>query len=51
MRKQLFPLQFTHFHKECEVKLLESALTISPECNREIVTLDEVVWLTFRHNL
>jgi hypothetical protein len=40
MCKQVFPLKSTHLHQACEAKLLEPIITIPPECNKEIITLN-----------
>jgi hypothetical protein len=50
MCKQVFPLKSTHLHQKCEAKLLEPTITIPPDCNKKIITLNEVVWLPLSHN-
>jgi hypothetical protein len=51
MRKQIFPLKSTHFDQECEARLMETIITIPADCNRQIVSLNEVVWLLFSNNV
>jgi hypothetical protein len=50
MCEQIFPLKSTHLHQECEAKLLEPTITIPPDCNKKIITLNEVVCLPLSHN-
>jgi hypothetical protein len=50
MCKQVFPLKSKHLHQECEAKLLEPTITIPPDCNKKIITLNEVVWWPLSHN-
>jgi hypothetical protein len=50
MCKQVFPSKSTHLHQEYEGKFLEPTITIPPDCNKKIITLNEVVWLPLSHN-
>jgi hypothetical protein len=50
MCKQALPLKSTHLHQECEAKLLEPIITIPPDCNKKIITLNEAVWLPLSRN-
>jgi hypothetical protein len=50
MCKQAFPLKSTNLYQECEAKLLEPTITIPPDCNKKIITLNEVVWLPLSRN-
>lgn len=50
MCQEVFPLKSTHSHQECEAKLLEPTITIPPDCNRKIITLNEILWPSLSHN-
>jgi hypothetical protein len=43
--KQIFPLKSTHLHQECEARLLEPTTVIPLDCNKKVVSLNDVTWL------
>jgi hypothetical protein len=47
MCKEVFPLKSTHLHQECEAKSLEPTITIPTDCNRKIITRNEIFCIIY----
>jgi hypothetical protein len=45
-----FPLKSTHSRQECEVRLLEPTIAFPLDCNKKIISLNDVTWLPLTHN-
>jgi hypothetical protein len=48
--KQTFPMKSTHLHQECEVRLLDPITSIPLDCNKKIISLNDITWLPLTHN-
>jgi hypothetical protein len=48
--RQIFSLKSTHLHQECEARLLEPTTAIPLDCNKKIISPNDVTWLPLTHN-
>jgi hypothetical protein len=48
--KQTFPLKSTYLYQECEARLLEPTTANPLDCNKNIISLNDVSWLPLTHN-